>query len=326
MRLNAVAFAERKSVLPKNIFLATIYIIILAFIITGVASFALAWDIIHPDKINTPQISSNIAPDYKNISFSTSESEEKIYGWYFPAKGSKSTVLLVHGYGRNRLQFDEDTFKLINQFVNNGLNVMTIDLRGSGMSAGSASTFGKNETKDVLSAVKYLKQLDTQNIILMGFSTGASSCLAALAETPYRDSIIGVISDSPYSTVNNYIDYEINSKCWLPRIPFRYTIDLLVKKLTKVSDDMDIVPKIPLIAPTPILLIDGDQEELPASENTRLLYEIYSRKSPVPVEYWDSGAKEYCQSFTSEPDKYMDKVIGFVNACIADAKKAVKSK
>ncbi|MHB8064477.1 MAG: alpha/beta hydrolase [Ruminiclostridium sp.] len=322
MQLNTVAFAERKSVLPKNIFFATIYIIILLFLIIGVVSFVSAWKITHPSKITTPQISSNIAPDYKNISFTSSESEEKLNGWFFPAKASKTTVLLVHSYGKNRLQFDEDTFKLITRFTNEGLNVMTFDLRGSGNSAGSISTFGRNETTDVLSAIKYLKQQETERIVLMGFSTGASSCLSAVTETPYKDSIIGVIGDSPYSTIDNYIDYTISSNSWLPDLPFKYTIDFVVRKLSKVTAEMDIIPKIPKILPTPVLLIDGAQQDISASDNTKLLYELYFRKSPVPAHYWNSGAQEYGQSFPKSPEKYMDKVMKFVNQCVEDAGKA----
>lgn len=321
MQLNAVAFAERKSVLPKNIFVATIYIIILLFVIIGLISFISAWGITHPAKITTPQISSNIAPDYKNISFISSESEEKINGWFFSAKGSKNTVLLVHSYGKNRLQFDEETFKLITRFTNEGLNVMTFDLRGSGNSSGSLSTFGLNETTDVLSGIKYLKQQGTEKIVLMGFSTGASSCLSAVVKTPYRDSIIGVIGDSPYSTIDNYVDYVIDSNNRLPDFPFKYTIDFIVKKLSKVNSDMDIIPQIPEIIPTPVLLIDGAQKDLAASSNTKLLYEIYFRKSPVPVDYWNSGAQEYGQSFLVAPDQYMDKVMEFVTVCVEDAEK-----
>jgi uncharacterized protein len=324
MQLNTVAFAERKSVLPKNIFFATLYILILLFLVIGIISFISAWNITHPSKVTTPQISSNIAPNYKNISFSSSESEEKINGWYFSTKGSKTTVLLVHGYGKNRLQFDEETFKLITRFTNEGLNVMTFDLRGSGNSSGSISTFGRNETTDVLSAIKYLKQQETEKIVLMGFSTGASACLAAITETPYKDSIIGVIGDSPYSTIDNYIDYTINSSKWLPDIPFKYTIDFAVRKLSKVTNDMDIIPKIPKIIPTPILLIDGAQQDMSASDNTKLLYELYYRKSPVPAHYWNSGAQEYGKSFPKSPEQYLDKVMKFINQCVDDVKKAEK--
>jgi pimeloyl-ACP methyl ester carboxylesterase len=320
MRLNTVAFAERKSVLPKNIFLAAIYIILLVFIIMGVISFISAWNITHPGKVTTPQISSNIAPDYKNISFYCSVSKEKINGWYFPSKGSKNTVLLVHGYGKNRLQFDEETFKLIQRFVNEGLNVMTFDLRGSGNSAGSISTFGKNETTDVLSAIKYLKQQNSEKIILMGFSTGASSCLNALIQTPYRDSIIGVIGDSPYAAIDNYVEYAIDSNTWLPAFPFNKAVDFIVRKLTKVDSEMDLIPKIPDIIPTPVLFIDGNQDEPSASDNTKLLYELYFRKSPVPAHYWNSGAEEYGQSFLHSPEQYMDEVMEFVNECVEDSK------
>jgi len=82
---------------------------------------------------------------------------------------------------------------------------------------------------------------------------------------------------------------------------------------------MDIIPQIPEIIPTPVLLIDGAQQELNASENTKLLYEIYFRKSPVPAYYWNSGALEYGQSFLAAPGQYMDKVMEFVNVCVEDA-------
>lgn len=326
MQLNPVAFAERKSVLPKNIFLAAIYIIVLLCLAIGVISFLSAWKITHPAKVTTPQISSNIAPDYKNISFYCSETKEKINGWFFPSIGSKTTVLMIHSYGRNRLQFDEETFKLITRFNNEGLNVLTIDLRGSGNSAGSMSTFGKNETTDVLTAIKYLKQNETEKVILMGFSTGASSCLSAISKTPYRDSILGVIADSPYSTIDNYLDYAMSDNTWLPDIPFKYTTEFIVRKLSKVNNDMDIIPQIPSIIPTPLLLIDGAQQELKASENTKLLYELYFRKSPVPVHYWNSGAKEYGQSFISDPEKYMETVMEFIRESVRDGEKAAKNK
>ncbi len=324
MRLNPVAFAERKSVLPKNIFLATLYIIVLLCLAVGVISFISAWKITHPAKITTPQISSNIAPDYKNISFYCSESKEKINGWFFPSLGSKTTVLMVHSYGRNRLQFDEETFKLITRLNNEGLNVMSIDLRGSGNSAGSMSTFGKNETTDVLTAIKYLKQNETEKILLMGFSTGASSCLSAISKSPFKDSILGVIADSPYATVDNYIEYATRIESWLPEIPFKFTTEFFVKKLTKVSDDMDLIPLIPSIIPTPILLIDGAQEDMNTSDNTKLLYELYYRKCPVPAHYWNSGAKEYGQSFMEAPEKYMDTVVEFIRECVEDGKEAGK--
>jgi len=84
---------------------------------------------------------------------------------------------------------------------------------------------------------------------------------------------------------------------------------------------MDIIPQIPEIIPTPVLLIDGAQQDLSASYNTKLLYELYSRKSPVPAHYWNSRAKEYGQSFLESPDHYMNKVMEFVDECVEDAVK-----
>ncbi len=324
MRLFPVAYAERKSVLPKNIFLAVIYILVLLIAAIAALSFFSAWRITHPIKVTTPQISSNIAPDYKNISFTVGESKEKVNGWFFPYSGSKKTVLMVHGYGKNRLQFEEQTFPLIASLNREGFNVMTFDLRGSGNSSGSISTFGRNETTDVLGAIKYLNQQSTEQIILMGFSTGASSCLSALTQTPYRDSIIGVIADSPYSNIDDYIDYIVKSSMWLPHIPFKPVVEFAVKKISKVDSSLDVISKVSSIIPTPILLIDGTQATPSTSDNTKLIYEVYKRKSPVQAHYWNSGSASYGESYLSAQDKYINQVVEFSNECVEETDKAVK--
>lgn len=201
---------------------------------------------------------------------------------------------------------------------------MTFDLRGSGNSSGSMSTFGRNETSDVLSGIKYLNQKSTEQIILMGFSTGASSCLSALTQTPYRDSIIGVIADSPYSNIDDYIDYIVESSTLLPAIPFKPAVKFAVKKISKIDNSLDIISKVPFIIPTPILLIDGAQDIPGTSDNTKLIYEVYKRKSPVQAHYWNSGAAEYGESYLSAQDKYIDQVIDFSNECVEEAKKSAQ--
>jgi hypothetical protein len=46
---------------------------------------------------------------------------------------------------------------------------------------------------------------------------------------------------------------------------------------------------------------------------------MYYRKNPANANYWNSGAQEYCQSFSHNPEKYMDTVVEFINGCIEDA-------
>ena len=324
MRLFPVAYAERKSVLPKNIFLAVIYILVLLLAAIATISFFSAWSITHPKKVTTPQISSNIAPDYNNISFTVGDSKEKVNGWFFPFSGSKKTIIMVHGYGKNRLQFEEETFPLIARLNREEFNVMTFDLRGSGTSSGSVSTFGRNETEDVIAAIKYLNQQSTEQIILMGFSTGASSILSALTQTPYRESIIGVIADSPYSTIDDYVDYVVGSSLWLPDIPFKPVVKFAVKKIAKVDSSMDIISKVTPIIPTPVLLIDGAQDTPSTYDNTKLIYEMYKRKSPVQAHYWNSGAEAFGESYLTTQDKYIDQVVEFSNECVEVAKKTVQ--
>ena len=317
MRVNSVGFKERKSRFPKNAFLAILYILVILIVAVGVLSIISGFNLTHPKKIETPQITSNIAPDYRNVSFYCIESKEKLNGWYFNALGSKNTVLIVHGYGQNRLPFGEDTFKLISMLNDKGYNVMTYDLRGAGNSSGSISTFGKNEKIDVMSAIKYLKQQGTQNIIILGYSTGASASLSALLETPYRDSIAGIIADSPYSKVDNFITDLISEKTHYPSFPFDHTIKLVVKQICKADSSLDIISKIPDIIPTPVLFIDGQQENFRHYGNTKLLYEMYSRKHPTTAYYWNSGATDYLGSYMKSPDEYMDRIMEFIELSLS---------
>jgi len=61
------------------------------------------WKLIHPKRLNILDFSANIVPSYTDVSFKDINDEFELKGWYFNVTGSSKTVILAHGYGKNRL-------------------------------------------------------------------------------------------------------------------------------------------------------------------------------------------------------------------------------
>ena len=74
---------------------------------------------------------------------------------------------------------------LASRFLNDGYNVLTFDFRGRGQSGGQIITFGDHERRDVLGAVRWLRQYhptESRRIVAIGMDTGAAALLAAAAD------------------------------------------------------------------------------------------------------------------------------------------------
>jgi hypothetical protein len=74
---------------------------------------------------------------------------------------------------------------LASRFLDDGYNVLTFDFRGHGQSGGHFVTFGDLERRDVLGAVRWLRQnhpTQSRRIVAIGMDTGGAALLAAAAD------------------------------------------------------------------------------------------------------------------------------------------------
>lgn len=311
MRISGITYAVRKTHKTRNIILIVTLLLILAILSLVLVTGYESWVLLHPEKEPIGTFSSNIVPEYRDISFRGADETIILKGWLFQANGSDRAVILVHSYGKNRLQFGIDTVDLIKEFLNKGYSVFAFDERNSGESGGKDNAFGYSEKADVEAAIKYMKSQGSSHITLLGFSTGADAALLAAAD---GSSVDAVIADSPYADLRSYLNSSLDQWTHLPSILFNQTIAYGIEVTGGI--DMKKASPVNLITaenPPRLLLIHGKDDKVIPVENSIELYQKYSELNPSGAEYWQTGDDGHAASFLKYKDEYLNRVFAFLD-------------
>ena len=173
----------------------TRYIVVIFFLIFGIA------DLGQSANATEAQLS------MQEVSFTTSDNVSICGSWIVPQTSGKSkkrrpAVLLLHDYGLNR----RDWGIFIPELIQQGYNVLAIDLRGHGQSGGgqtSSKDLIEAGPLDVQAALKWLKSqksTDKKRIALIGAGIGAD--IAYLCSGKFKKQIRATVVISPsYSTI-----------------------------------------------------------------------------------------------------------------------------
>lgn len=323
--------------LPKRInrfaiIAAAIALVLVAIIIL---TFIQADKIMRAPGKELASFTSNIMPDYRLATFPSLDEQTRLSGWFFPAKGDPiSTVVLVHGNGSNRLQFDLDSPALFDYLVNRGFNVLAFDLRFSGQSDGTMSTYGYSEWEDVLAAIQYARQFaSTADVVLYGFGSGVSASLMAWEELPIsgtdqedipkklklltydRSYIRAVILDTPAISPDEYIRADTRKTGPVGRYLLQYTVPYAVRLSaghSKTSNLVTIISQMQI----PALIIWADTNDHIESESTQAFVQERNRLYPAATQVYESDADEYLGSWISDQAAYIETLERFITRYI----------
>ena len=310
MRISGVTYSVRKTHRTRNTILTvTILLLLLVIAVVSISAYK-GWKLLHPEKEVIAAFTSNIVPEYRDISFRSSDKSLQLKGWFFQLKNSNRTVILAHSYGKNRLEYGEKSINMIKSFLDKGYNVFTFDFRNSGQSDGKFTTMGYYEKEDLKAAIKYVGEQGAKYIVLMGFSTGASASLLAAEE----QKVTAVIADSPYASLETYLKSDLDRWTGLPAFPFNQTVLYAMEIFSGMeTGNADTVGNMDRLKPCRLLLIHSKNDNIIPVENSRKLQSVYSGYAPDNAEIWETASEGNAASYLEDPEGYMDRVFKFLD-------------
>lgn len=158
--------------------------------------------------------------EYESV-YITSFDGLRLFGRYYHVKDNAPIDIGFHGYRATALR---DFCVGSKASFERGHNLLLIDERGQGKSAGKTITMGIKEHKDVLSWVNYVVKRfgkDTK-IVLYGISMGATSVVMSTS-LDLPENVKGVIADSPYSSPKDIVLHVAQNSKKIPKcvaLPF----------------------------------------------------------------------------------------------------------
>ncbi|MBT2486033.1 MULTISPECIES: alpha/beta hydrolase [unclassified Microbacterium] len=160
--------------------------------------------------------------------------------WYFP--GDSSTwVIQVHGRGTMRAE----CLRAVPVLHSAGLPNLVVSYRNDGeapRSRGGAYALGASEWRDVDAAISYALRHGAERVILMGWSMGGAVAFQAALGSANRDSIAGLILESPVVDWRTVLRYQAKAAGMHAPLPDLAMSALSLPLTARLSGAEDAIP------------------------------------------------------------------------------------
>jgi uncharacterized protein len=179
----------------------------------------------------------------------------------------KRVIIIVHGYKSSYIW----ALQFVKMFFEKGFNVLLVDQRSHGRSEGKYATYGHYEKYDLDLWVNWVRERVGEDAVigLHGQSMGGGTVLQYTEINKY---VKFIIADCPYSDVAQLIKHQFNKVKKWPFAPFKYPLDIRLKRLAKFS--MKDVSPINAIRDKeiPIIFIHGSRDNYVPTHMSRDMY------------------------------------------------------
>jgi len=248
---------------------------------------------------------------FADIRFAARDGLE-LAGWFVPAKDAQRTAIVCHGVGADK----SDMLDFVAALTAGGYNVLAFDFRGHGASAGHTVSYGKREMLDILGAVDWVRAHEpraAQHIVGVGWSMGAASLILAAAEDPRIEALH---LDAAYARTR-----DIARVIAAPFPPVYEQLGLHIGLvLGSLEAGVNLYTLAPVeviagIAPRPIMLVHGEEDELIAIEQGRLLFAAAGE----PKWFHPIAGAGHCATINVETPRYEQRMLEFLDKALASA-------
>ena len=288
---------------------AAALLLVLATVVYGVI---VGWSLTHPARDPLESNPSLWGMPYQDIRFVSATDHLRLHGWWIPAAGSRLTVVVAHGYASNREESGVPVLAVAHALHAMGANVLLFDFRGEGRSPGSLVSVGVYEQRDLRGAVNYaVVRVKASRVVLLGYSMGASTAILEGSQDPR---VAGVIADSPFANLAQYLQQNLPVWTHLPAFPFNAIILGILPLLTGVNiRDANPLGGIDQMGHRPILLIAGTADATIAERNSLRLFQTVRRVDPHAA-LWLVPRATHVQAFKVSPVAYLQHLYTFLHA------------
>jgi fermentation-respiration switch protein FrsA (DUF1100 family) len=247
----------------------------------------------------------DLGRDYEEVALTTADGLT-LFGWYIPSQNG-AAVILLHGYGANRVQMVERAGRL----AGHGYGVLLYDQRASGQSEGETRSFGWADVDDVPAALEFLvgrEEVDGDRVGVLGFSLGGQIALRAAAEL---EGLRAVVAEEPgFSTPEDLPWVKSPDERWVA-LAYRLGFKGL-EWWTGVRNPSGVVESLPRITPRPVLFIAAGPSEDSGHRTVRYFYE----SAGEPKEWWHLPEAGHGGVPQLRPEAYEERIVSFFNQAL----------
>lgn len=185
-----------------------------------------------------------------------------LHAWFLPAAApAEGTVLFLHGNAENI----STHIGAVAWLPARHFNVLLLDYRGYGRSEGTPSVDGA--LLDIDAALSHLigrADVDARRITVFGQSLGGALAILAVAQSPRRDAIRALVTDSAFSDFRGIAREKLRSRWFL--LPFATPLSWTI------SDRHRPLESVARITPIPLFIIHGEDDSIVPAAHARALF------------------------------------------------------
>jgi fermentation-respiration switch protein FrsA (DUF1100 family) len=201
--------------------------------------------------------------DYQSMTLHAADGTE-LFAWFLPARGRVlANVLFLHGNAENI----STHFANVAWLPADGFNVLALDYRGYGGSAGAPTLAGVQ--LDIEAGMRGLlarPEAHGAPVVVLGQSLGAALAIYYVAHSAERARICTLVADSAFA------DFRRIASEKLAAFPLTWPLQWL-PALT-VDNDYSPERSVRDVAPIALLLLHGEADEVVPPEHSRRLFAL----------------------------------------------------
>jgi pimeloyl-ACP methyl ester carboxylesterase len=141
--------------------------------------------------------------------------------WYVPAGEGAAATWAIHAHGWRADR--REAIRFLPAYAEAGIDSLVIEYRndpGAPPDPTGLYRFGRSEWADIDGAVRYALGHGAQQIVLVGYSTGAAAEMAFLERSKLAGTVVGVVFDSPNLDLGRIVQTQAQDTALIPGLPF----------------------------------------------------------------------------------------------------------